>query len=83
MFIFSKILPCILFFKILFINSSFSEENKVDFETWLQSYKNYALEKGISQKTIDIAFQNVISIPLTWYVVADSLSEGSSTKLVG
>ena len=40
---------------ILVIKSSFA----MDFESWLDSYKKYALKKGISQKTINIAFKNV------------------------
>ena len=34
----------------------YSEEK---FDTWLASYKKYALTKGISQETINIAFRNV------------------------
>ena len=30
-----------------------------DFNKWLDSYKKYAVEKGISKETIDIAFKNV------------------------
>ena len=30
-----------------------------DFDSWLISYKNYALKKGVSSKTLDIAFKNV------------------------
>ena len=31
-----------------------------DFNQWLISYKEYAASKGISKKTINIAFKNVI-----------------------
>ena len=36
--------------------NSFAEEN---FDSWLLSYKKFALKKGISQKTLDITFKNV------------------------
>ena len=46
-------------FKVLIFNSVFAATLDTDFETWLTSYKKIALKKGISQKTIDIAFKNV------------------------
>ena len=46
-------------FKVLIFNSVFAATLDTDFETWLISYKKIALKKGISQKTIDIAFKNV------------------------
>ena len=46
-------------FKVLIFNSVFAATLDTDFETWLTSYKKFALKKGISQKTIDIAFKNV------------------------
>ena len=46
-------------FKVLFFNSVFAATLDTDFETWLTSYKKNALKKGISQKTIDVAFKNV------------------------
>ena len=39
-----------------FSSKTNAEEN---FNTWLASYKKFALEKGISKETIDIAFKNV------------------------
>ena len=54
-----KILMFFLLFQILvvgFVSKINAEEN---FETWLLSYKNFALKNGISQKTIDIAFKDV------------------------
>ena len=48
------LLLLILFFT--FLSNSNDEEN---FETWLSSYKKFALKKGVSQETIDIAFKNV------------------------
>ena len=46
-------------FKVLIFNSVFAATLDTDFETWLISYKKIALKKGISQKTIDVAFKNV------------------------
>ena len=54
-----KILRFFLLFIILVINFSFSATAEANFETWLTSYKNFALKKGISQETINIAFKNV------------------------
>ena len=56
---FFKIITLLLLFKVLFFNSAFAVTTNTDFETWLISYKKIALKKGISQKTIDIAFKNV------------------------
>ena len=41
---------------ISFLPSANSDEN---FDTWLSSYKKFALKKGVSQETIDVAFKNV------------------------
>ena len=50
----------LLFFLIFFpTNYIFSDTNENSFENWLSNYKNFALKQGISQKTIDIAFENV------------------------
>ena len=46
-------------FKILVIGFSFKAYAEENFETWLSSYKMFALKEGISQKTINIAFKNV------------------------
>ena len=48
-----------LMFQILVVGFSFKTNAEENFETWLSSYKNLALKKGISQKTIDSAFKNV------------------------
>ena len=56
---FSKIITLLFLFKVLIFNSVFAATLDTDFETWLISYKKIALKKGISQKTIDIAFKNV------------------------
>ena len=56
---FSKIITLLFLFKVLIFNSVFAVTIDTDFETWLTSYKKNALKKGISQKTIDVAFKNV------------------------
>ena len=56
---FSKIITLLFLFNVLIFNSVFAATSNTDFETWLTSYKKNALKKGISQKTIDIAFKNV------------------------
>ena len=50
----------ILLFQILVVNFSFNTNAEENFETWLSSYKKFALKRGVSQETIDIAFENVI-----------------------
>ena len=54
-----KVLIFLLLFQILVVGSSPKISAEENFETWLSSYKNFALKKGITQKTIDIAFKNV------------------------
>jgi len=56
---FSKIITLLFLFKVLIFNSVFAVTLDTDFNTWLTSYKKNALKKGISQKTIDVAFKNV------------------------
>ena len=56
---FFKIITLLIFIQILTFNSSFSATSNADFGIWLESYKKIALKKGISQKTIEIAFKNV------------------------
>ena len=56
--LFSKIIALLFLFKVLAFSSVFAETSDIDFTTWLSSYKKYALKKGISQKTIDIAFRD-------------------------
>ena len=46
-------------FIIVIVNSSFSETSTDEFENWLSSYKKFALEKGVSQETLNIAFKDV------------------------
>ena len=54
-----KILTFFLMFQILVVGFSFKINAEENFETWLSSYKKFALKKGVSQNTIDIAFKNV------------------------
>mgnify|MGYP001353331036 CR=1 FL=1 len=44
------------FFSICLGSISYAEDT---FNNWLSSYKKFALKKGISQSTIDLAFKNV------------------------
>lgn len=53
-----KFLIFLLVLKFQFINFSFSAQTE-DFNTWLSSYKEFAISKGISSETIMIAFKNV------------------------
>ena len=53
-----KIIALLFLFKVLIFHS-FAKDLDTNFETWLTSYKKIALKKGISQKTIDIAFKEV------------------------
>ena len=53
-----KIFVFSLLFIILVITSVFSANHENDFNNWLSSYKKFALEKGISQETINITFKN-------------------------
>ena len=59
MLFFFKIITLLFLFKVLIFNSVFATTSDADFQTWLTSYKKIALKKGISQKTIDIAFKDV------------------------
>ena len=54
-----KIFILFIFIKFLTINSVFAESLENNFDNWLADYKKFALEKGVSQETINIAFKNV------------------------
>ena len=54
-----KIFVFFLFFKIFFINTIFIVNAEETFDSWLLSYKTFALKNGISQETINVAFENV------------------------
>ena len=56
---FVKIIFSIFFFTILQLKPILSADANDDFQTWLTSYKKYALKKGISKITIDNTFKNV------------------------
>ena len=55
----NKIFIFLLLFKILFVHNVSAANADESFDTWLSSYKKFALKKNISQETIDIAFKNV------------------------
>ena len=54
-----KIFIFFLFFKIFFINTIFIVNAEETFDSWLLSYKTFALKNGITQETINVAFENV------------------------
>ena len=55
-----KILFLVIFF-IFFsaIYSNASDSNDENFNDWLNNYKKFAIKKGVSKKTVDLAFKNV------------------------
>ena len=57
--LFNKILKFFLFFIILHINAITFVVAEENFDSWLVSYKKFALKEGVSQETLDIAFKNV------------------------
>ena len=54
-----KTLIFLSMFQILSVGLPLNIDAEENFETWLTSYKKFALNKGVSQKTIDSAFKNV------------------------
>ena len=48
-----------LIIQILFVSFNHNVKAEENFQTWLLSYKRFALEKGISQETINTAFKSV------------------------
>ena len=54
-----KISIFFIFIKLLTLNSVFAENLENNFNNWLDNYKKFALKKGVSQETINIAFKNV------------------------
>ncbi len=54
-----KVFIFIFVFKILIFNQTFIAYSEETFDSWLASYKQSALKKGISKQTIDTAFKNV------------------------
>ncbi len=55
----NKIVIFFLATNLLIVSLTFNVNAQENFDTWLASYKEYALKKGISQKTIDTTFKNV------------------------
>ena len=54
-----KIVYCFIILKFLLIGFVPAANSDDNFNVWLSSYKKFALNKGVSQETIDIAFKNV------------------------
>ena len=54
-----KIFLFILIFQILFTLTALNTYAEENFETWLKSYKKFALDEGVSNETIDVVFKNV------------------------
>ena len=54
-----KTLSFLFLFKLFVIFNLISANADENFESWLSSYKKFALKKGVSQETIDTAFKNV------------------------
>ena len=54
-----KTLMFFLIFQILAVGFPSKIDAEENFETWLVSYKKFALDNGISKKTINTAFKNV------------------------
>ena len=54
-----KIIFCIILISLNNINHIFAE----DFNSWVISFKDYAMEKGISKKTLDITMSKVKFLP--------------------
>ena len=54
-----KILIITIFFNILFLNKIYAAQANENFDTWLSSFKSFAISEGISKKTINVAFKDV------------------------
>ena len=54
-----KIVYCFIILKFLLIGFVPAANSDDNFNVWLSSYKKFALKKGVSQETINIAFKNV------------------------
>ena len=54
-----KIIFCVILIYLSNINSIFAE----DFNSWIISFKDYAMKKGISKKTLDITMSKVKFLP--------------------
>ena len=60
---FLKIIIHFIFFITVYIAPAQAELSSDGFNNWLLSYKNFALKKGVSQETLDIAFKNTKFLP--------------------
>ena len=58
-----KYILVISFFLFVLISELFASSNTDKFKNWLDGYKKYALKKGISNKTLEIAFAKVQYLP--------------------
>ena len=56
---YSMFLILLLILQILFVSTNHNVKAEENFQTWLSSYKKFALDKGVSQATIDNAFKNI------------------------
>ena len=56
---FIKIFRFLFLFIFFLANSMINAGSEETFNSWLQSYKKFALEKGISQETLNLSFKNV------------------------
>jgi len=54
-----KIIIFLIFFKVLVTQPAIGQNSENNFENWLSNYKKFALKKGVTQETINIAFKNV------------------------
>ena len=56
---FCKFLFLIIINSTIIFNTAYSNSDDDDFKLWLSSFKEFALTKGVSQKTINITFSEV------------------------
>ena len=54
-----KILTFVLLFQYIFVFLPSHTMSQESFESWLSTYKEFALKKGVSQQTVETAFKNV------------------------
>ena len=54
-----KIIKIYILILFIHINSVYADNSDSGFNIWLSTYKEYAIKKGITKKTLDIAFKNV------------------------
>jgi len=59
MFMLFKIFRLFALFVFFFTISLMGANSEETFNSWLESYKKFALDKGISEETLDISFKNV------------------------